>query len=172
MTDTKNETLDNNIKSNNMLSKNDIFIQMINLQRKNLSYKYRLNIDDIHRILNNISTSPFAPIDCCIWNGYVTLLEKSKIKYINFYFKHRKIAIHRLLYINYVDDLNDDSYLKFTCENKGICCNVNHIIKRSQPIVKSNNKNNIPINNLDNEKTISPTKNKKNKKNKLTIIFD
>jgi hypothetical protein len=30
----------------------------------------------------------------------------------------------------------------------------------------------VKSNNLDNEKTISPTKNKKNKKNKLTIVFD
>ena len=49
--------------------------------------------------------------------------------YINFYFKNKKVALHRLLYSNYVSPLTIHEYLKFSCENKGVCCNVTHYKK-------------------------------------------
>ena len=68
--------------------------------------------------------------NCCIWNGYITNEKnQSKGTYINFYFNKKKIALHRLLYINYVDDVNSNEYIKFSCINKGKCCNVNHMKK-------------------------------------------
>jgi hypothetical protein len=114
------------INSNNNSSKNQIMIQLIQYQKAGLPYILRLEIDDIKRIIENINTSPFDPDKCCIWNGYITN-NNNKSKYINFYFKHRKIALHRLLYINYIDNIDNKSYLKFTCQNKGICCNINHL---------------------------------------------
>jgi hypothetical protein len=33
------------------------------------------------------------------------------------------------LYCNFVEDLSDDEYLKFSCENKGNCCNIKHLKK-------------------------------------------
>ena len=54
------------------------------------------------------------------------------------------MALHRLLYINFIGNLHDNSYLQFTCKNKGACCNINHIkIKRKnnsikKPVTKSN----------------------------------
>jgi hypothetical protein len=39
------------------------------------------------------------------------------------------VALHRLLYSNFVAPLDSSEYLKFNCENKGICCNVNHYEK-------------------------------------------
>ena len=33
------------------------------------------------------------------------------------------------MYLNYIGKLNPNEYLKFTCENKGICCTLNHIYK-------------------------------------------
>lgn len=108
--------------------KNQILIQMMQYQKKNLPFKLRLDFDDVKRIVDNIETSPFDDENCCIWNGYITN-NNDKCKYINFYFKHRKIALHRLLYINYVGMLEDKNYLKFTCPNKGLCCNIKHIEK-------------------------------------------
>ena len=49
--------------------------------------------------------------------------------YVNFYFRKKKVALHRLLYINFIGHLDDDEYLKFNCENKGKCCNVHHMNK-------------------------------------------
>jgi len=124
MTDTNNI----NIHKEPSISKNQILIQMLQLQRKKLPHNLRLDIDDLKRIVYNINTSPFSDTECCIWNGYVTD-NNEKCKYINFYFKHHKIALHRLLYINYTDNLESNNYLKFTCKNKGICCNIKHIEK-------------------------------------------
>jgi hypothetical protein len=53
----------------------------------------------------------------------------NKGTYVNFYFKNKKVALHRLLYSNFVAPLDTSEYLKFNCENKGICCNVNHYEK-------------------------------------------
>ena len=50
-------------------------------------------------------------------------------KYINFYFKGKKCALHRLLYLNYVGKLENKEYLKYKCKNKGVCCNINHFNK-------------------------------------------
>jgi hypothetical protein len=60
---------------------------------------------------------------CCEYNS------SANDKYSNnFYINNKKIAIHRLLYINFVDDLDDNIYLKHKCINKN-CCNINHIEK-------------------------------------------
>ena len=52
-----------------------------------------------------------------------------KSPYVNFYFKDKKVALHRILYHNFIGLINDGEYLKFTCENRGKCCNINHFIK-------------------------------------------
>lgn len=122
---TENETT----STDSNMNTNYILIQMLQFQRKNLIYKYKLELLDIKRIISNLTVSPFNNNnECCIWNGYVTT-NYNKISYINFYFKHHKMALHRLLYINYIGDINNKQYLKFTCNNKGICCNLKHITK-------------------------------------------
>ena len=60
--------------------------------------------------------------------------------YINFYFRGKKIALHRLLYINFIGNLDDDEYIKFSCTNKGKCCNLNHLIKYKYVNNKQKNK--------------------------------
>ena len=78
-----------------------------------------------------------------MWNGYITNKTKeSKTSYINFYFRHRKVALHRLLYENYISNIPDNQYIKYTCDNKGVCCNINHMYtledsKTKEPIVPS-----------------------------------
>ena len=164
--------LNNDIDS----EKNQIQLQMIQFQRSNIKHIYKLSYNDINRIISNIDLSPFGN-ECCLWNGYI--INNNGNKYINFYFKHRKIALHRLLFINYVSDLDDDSYLKFKCKNKGSCCNINHI-EKCNPIKTSikSSINNVIIN-KGNEKVIQVVKLDSNnpdkditKKNKLIIVFD
>lgn len=117
-------------------SKNNILIQMIQQQKKNIPLNVKLELNDIKRILVNIEINPFSESQCCLWNGNYT--ENDKTKYINFYLKHRKVALHRLLYINYINNINNTQYLKFSCSNKGLCCNINHIELCITPI-KDNN---------------------------------
>ena len=110
--------------------KNDLLKELIKNQRKNIKVENKLLLSDLKRISNNLDSNIFSNDECCIWNGYITNNNnENRSKYINFYFNHKKTALHRLLYINYVDNLEKKEYIKYTCKNKGICCNINHIKK-------------------------------------------
>lgn len=108
----------------------EIFNELNSRQINDVPYEWKLTLSDIKRICKYIDTSIFDNERCCIWKGYVTNVNNStKGLYVNFFFKKKKVALHRLLYSNYVAPLNDNEYLKFKCENKGTCCNVNHYEK-------------------------------------------
>ena len=49
--------------------------------------------------------------------------------YVYFYLNKKKHTLQRLLYNNYIGDIKDSEYIKFTCSNKGICCSIKHLIK-------------------------------------------
>jgi hypothetical protein len=111
-------------------TRNELFKELIRMQLPNVPIQWKLGINDIKRICKYIDTSIFDSKNCCIWNGYVTNLNNSiKGSYINFYFRNKKVALHRLLYSNFIEPLNSDEYLKFNCPNKGRCCNVFHYDK-------------------------------------------
>lgn len=121
-----------------MNNKNDLLKELIKNQRKNIKVENKLLLSDLKRISNNLDSNIFSNDECCIWNGYITNNNnENRSKYINFYFNHKKTALHRLLYINYVDNLDKKEYIKYSCKNKGICCNINHIKKTKK---KKNNK--------------------------------
>lgn len=112
------------------MDKNEILNELITKQLKNVSQSKKLQYTDFKRICKYIDRSIFDNNKCCLWTGYVTNINNlHKGTYINFFFQKKKIALHRLLYINFVDNLSTDEYLKFTCDNKGKCCNVNHLKK-------------------------------------------
>lgn len=104
-----------------------IFQELIKKQRIKCKESKKFTLNDIKRVAKHIDTSIFDKNKCSLWTGFVTNKQNNKICYINFYFRHRKVALHRLLYINYVTELSSDQYIKFTCDNKGICCNINHM---------------------------------------------
>lgn len=109
---------------------NEIFKELIKKQLPDVPSQWKLSINDMKRICKYINTSIFDENNCCIWNGYITNMNNSnKGTYVNFYFRNKKVALHRLLYSNFVAPLDTSEYLKFNCENKGICCNVNHYEK-------------------------------------------
>lgn len=122
------------------MNKNELLKKMLNKQRPNINPLMKLDFKDIQRILNNIDTDIFDENICCIWNGYIT--KSYKLNYINFFLKKKKIALNRLLYINFIGELDDSSYLKYKCKNKGICCNINHFIKSYNNYSLNENKNN------------------------------
>lgn len=112
------------------VSKNELLNELLTKQRKNITQDKKLQYSELKRICKYISLTLFDQDKCSLWSGYVTNSNNiNKGIYINFYFRNKKIALHRLLYINYVGDLCDDEYLKFTCDNKGRCCCVHHLQK-------------------------------------------
>lgn len=149
-----------------MTQKNDkLYLELIQSQRKDCRDSKKLNLSELRRISKNLDNSIFDQNNCSIWNGYITN-NNSDIKpsYINFYFRNKKIALHRLLYENYIDDIDKNQYLKYSCTNKGICCNINHIEvvnsnKNTQPIIPTND---TKDNNNDNN----------NDKTNLIVSFD
>jgi len=153
-----------------MNNNNKFLIEMIKKQRKYIEIDNKLYLKDMQRICENIDTSIFNKDECCIWKGSKTEKMNNKGYYINFYFNKKKMSLHRILYLNYIDDLNKNEYLKFNCPNKGICCNINHFNKI--------NKVNPPLTNtvtlLSNIKKIPSNNNliiEEDTDNKLKIIF-
>ena len=153
--------------------KNQILIELLKKQIPDVSSKKKLNLSDINRICKNLNKSIFGN-RCSLWRGYIKKLKNNKDKYINFYFQGKKCALHRLLYLNYIGSLERNEYLKYNCENKGLCCNVNHYEK----VVKSKTKQNTKKY-LDSKKKTEKENNdkievinmEKDNSKKLIIIF-
>lgn len=131
---------------------NDFLKELLLNQLKNINPNKKLNYGDMKRISKFLTNSIFHDTACSLWNGYVTN-EKNQTKgtYINFYFNKKKIALHRLLYINYIGEISNKEYIRFTCDNKGKCCNINHMKKYSynRNFSKINNLNNSVQNNIN-----------------------
>jgi hypothetical protein len=112
-----------------MSIKNRLFTELCLKQRKTNNDKYHLELNDLTRFLKYVDDSIFNSDECVLWNGYLTKCNNNKSCYVNFYLKKRKLALHRILYINFIDDLDDTQYLKYSCDNPGKCCNIKHFIK-------------------------------------------
>ena len=111
---------------------NELFKELMDKQLSTVPYKKKLQYADIKRICKYINKTIFHPHKCSLWCGYVTNSNNTcKGTYINFYFRKKKVALHRLLFENFVSELSKTEYLKFSCKNKGKCCNVNHLKKFS-----------------------------------------
>ena len=116
--------------STKKVSSETLFEELLKKQLKNIENTKKLQYTDLKRISKYIDRSIFVENICSLWSGYVTNENnKNKGTYINFYFRKRKVALHRLLYINFIGELDADKYLKFTCQHKGKCCNIYHMEK-------------------------------------------
>lgn len=147
-----------------VVSKNKLLIELINKQRADVDSAKKLDIKDLHRICKNLNGSVFASDNnCCLWCGYVTNISNSNTKYINFFFKKKKYALHRLLYENFIGDINKSEYLRFTCDNKGVCCNLNHIKKIGKDNKKSESEKS-DVSEKEKDIVIEETSKKKTKK--------
>jgi hypothetical protein len=128
-------------------SRNDLITELISCQRNNICSEKKFKHSDIKRITKYINGSIFNEHDCTLWNGYITNKNNSKKgSYVNFYFNGKKTALHRLLYINFVGDLSEQEYLKFTCNNCGKCCNIHHLSKFKYNIHEKISSNEIESN--------------------------
>jgi hypothetical protein len=134
------------------LKSNDILKELLINQLKNINPNKKLNYGDMKRISKFLNNSIFHDTTCSLWNGYITNENNhTKGTYINFYFNKKKIALHRLLFINYIGEISNKEYIRFTCDNKGKCCNINHMKKYSynRNFSKTNNSNNNNQNNIN-----------------------
>lgn len=115
-------------------SNDKILIELIQKQLKNIPADKKLSYNDLKRISKYLSDTIFQDSsDCSLWNGYVTVLKNDeKNSYINFYFNGKKHSLHRLLYINFIGELDDSEYIKFNCPNKGKCCKLAHFYKNNK----------------------------------------
>ena len=152
------------------MSKNSdkVLSELLSNQLKKVDTAKKFEYSDIKRISKYLDNSIFNKDDCVLWKGYITNYNnQSKGVYINFYFRKKKYALHRLLYSNYVGTLFDDEYLKFTCPNKGICCNIHHLTKFKY------NDDKDKINFVEQNKKILETQEKTiNKKNDTDTIIN
>jgi len=104
--------------------------ELKNNQLENVPDDWKMEIGDMKRICQYINSSIFDDHKCTLWHGYITNENNSeKGKYVNFYFNKKKVALHRLLYHNYIGADDEKFYLKFKCANKGQCCNIHHYEK-------------------------------------------
>lgn len=112
------------------MKKNNLLSELLTKQLSDLPTNKKLQYNDIKRLTKYLAATIFDENICSLWSGYVTNVNNiDKGIYINFYFKGKKAILHRLLYTNFVGILDDDEYLKFTCPNKGKCCNIHHLKK-------------------------------------------
>lgn len=147
---------------------NNIFQELIKKQRKNLNSDKKLSLSDLKRIASYLNSSIFTS-ECSFWNGYITISKlsvKSETAFVNFFFNGKKQALHRILYYNFIDDLNENEYLKFSCENKGKCCtllhfttvnekNKEHLQEASKEITITNSEENLDKKESKNKKSIT-----------------
>jgi hypothetical protein len=104
--------------------------EMLRRQLPTVQSEKKLQPEDIRRICQCLSSSIFDKVRCSLWNGYITNNKQFKWKYVNFYFNSKKVPLHRLLYLNFAEKLEDAEYIRYDCPNKGICCNINHMTKK------------------------------------------
>jgi hypothetical protein len=137
-----------------MVENSIILSNLIKNQREHISLDKKLSFKDLNRISYNLTTNIFSN-ECSIWNGYITNVNsKKKNCYISFFFKNKKVSLHRLLFANYVEDINDNEYIKYTCNNKGKCCTIYHMKKTLKEDDNLNNEDtDLNINNQKNEET-------------------
>ena len=150
----------------NYVDKNELLRELISKQLKNIQNSKKLQYADLKRICKYIDRSVFDENKCCIWTGYITNENNShKGTYINFFYKKKKIALHRLLYVNFVDNLCSNEYLKFSCENKGKCCNIHHLKKFKYQQCEQNNEN-------ASKKKSKDTKYNQNEEDELSLFLE
>jgi hypothetical protein len=167
---------------NNSADKKKILDELITKQLKNIPIERKLHNKDLRRIVKYINSSIFDEEKCCMWNGYVTNETNSKRgTYVNFFFRNKKVALHRLLFENFIEPIGDDYYLKFSCDDnlsEGKCCNINHMIKyKYNSSQKNENDNENENENINKNKNVEKKenldkKNDDNPKKKKRIIKD
>jgi len=112
------------------------------------TFTNRITSREVLRMLKNIDGNIFGN-ECVVWKGHLTNVNNPrKGIHINFFFRDKKLALHRLLYHNLVEHIEKSTYIAYTCKNKGKCLCLKHmkhkkkeyIYKESKKELKKDNK--------------------------------
>lgn len=95
---------------------------MMDFQRDDLDMSRRMGYKDILRLTKYIDDK-FLSQYCCLY----TCSESSQ-KQMSFYFNGKRVGLLRLLFYNYIGDIDDNFYIRSSCKTK-YCCNPSHISK-------------------------------------------
>lgn len=110
----------------------NVFKELKKYQLLDVDEDKKLEDWDFLRISKNLDESIFTSKNCVLWKGFVSNIgSTTKGTYVNFTFNYKKYALHRLLYLNYVGKIYEGEYVRYTCDRKGECCNINHFEKIS-----------------------------------------
>jgi len=123
-------------------NKNIILENLITNQKEHVELKSKLLLSDLNRLTNNLSKDIFCD-ECSLWNG--SIITTNNKEYINFFINGKKISLNRILYKNYIGELYDNEYLKYSCNNKGRCCTLKHLYKINKKIQDKKKENIIII---------------------------
>jgi hypothetical protein len=113
-----------------MSSPQDNLRRFINNQRPDIQQRgnySKMTFEDIKRVDRYIQCDIFNSRECCLYRG------ETKKKYATMSFQRKKVSVLRLLYHNYVGDIEKSDVHTHTCDNPGICCNLNHFSMKSKP---------------------------------------
>ena len=120
---------------------NNIYNELISRQLNNINFN-KLSKLDLLRISNKINNSIFTE-NCCIYQGNIII--KNNKKYIPFFYNYKKVSLTRILYNNFIININNNNNLLYTCENKGQCCSLNHMKLKYFPLYLNISQNPSPI---------------------------
>ena len=106
----------------------------------------KLTESDFKKISKNLDNNiEFGGRECNLWKGVFCNKGKTyKGVYVNYYFQKKKNSLHRLLYENYINKLNERDYLVHVC-NEPLCLNPNHIRLKKDKL-EEQKKDNYKIN--------------------------
>ena len=122
---------------NSINNKNSILENLIKKQKEHVELKSKLLLSDLNRVTNNLSKDIFSD-ECSLWDG--PILVANNKEYISFFINGKKVSLNRILYKNYVGELYDKDYLKYSCINKGRCCSLQHIYKINKKVKEEKKK--------------------------------
>lgn len=101
--------------------------ELVRNQLQDVDPARKLSLCDIERLAKfSDGKSYFDPLKCTPFQGYVNH-NRPRDVCIVFFHKRRKVALHRLLFENYVGPLNYFQYVRHTCGNRYSCVNVLHL---------------------------------------------
>lgn len=107
-----------------MITPQQIFIKFLENQKQFIpSYQNygKMLFEDIQRIEKNIQKDIFLD-ECTLYKGEI------KNGFASISYKGKKVSVQRLLYHNYIGMIKRNQFIRYSCENKGICCTLKHFI--------------------------------------------
>jgi hypothetical protein len=130
-----------------------ILAHLLIIQREEINENYKLDIYLIVKVIKLLGSTLLENLvkhnrlECWLYKN------KYKTNNINFYIKGKKIALHRILYINFIDELDKNIYLKHSCNNNN-CYNIYHLEKANLNDIKEANTNIIGLSVKNNNEKI------------------